>query len=187
MARDVANVGLHATDERIADVDGALWIRNQLELHGMVDWIGLDFHHFSEHVHTARRKAFGEDNAEGSAGATELLHCIKHEGCSPAWQMAIECRSHATGSWRAEMARLLGYISERREMIGYRCEAISVAVFVQQLASGYLPHGHPDVWRIESTLKRTIRDRPWWSLSLPSSRLKSPTRKGSEFLHRNAL
>ena len=67
MARDAAHVGLMAADERIANVDGAPWIRNQLEFHGTVDHIGLDFYHFSEHAHTARRKRYGEDDAEGSA------------------------------------------------------------------------------------------------------------------------
>lgn len=119
MARDAAKVGLEDADERIANVDGAAWIRNQFELHGTVDSIGLDFYHFSEHVHTARRKVFGEDHAEGLAWATELLHRVKHEGYSPAWQMAVDCRSAATSTGRVEMDRLLGYMSERREMIRY--------------------------------------------------------------------
>ena len=119
MARDAAKVGLEDADERIANVDGAPWIRNQLELHGTVDQIGLDFYHFSEHVHTARRKVFGEDDAEGSAWATDLLRRVKHEGYSSAWETAVTCRSKATGSGRAEMDRLLGYMSERREMIRY--------------------------------------------------------------------
>jgi hypothetical protein len=119
MARDAAHVGLMAADERIANVDGAPWIRNQLEFHGTVDHIGLDFYHFSEHAHTARRKRYGEDDAEGSAWVTEFLHRAKHQGYSPAWQLAVDCRSAATGSGRAEMDRLLGYMSERREMIRY--------------------------------------------------------------------
>ncbi|MCP3994709.1 MAG: hypothetical protein GY722_06560 [bacterium] len=119
MARDASKVGLMAADERIANVDGAPWIRNQLELHGTVDHIGLDFYHLSEHIHTARRKRFGEDSSEGSAWATRMLHGVKHEGYSSAWQMAVDCQCTSSGPGRVEMDRLLGYMSERREMIRY--------------------------------------------------------------------
>ncbi|HUT93463.1 MAG TPA: hypothetical protein VMY37_28625 [Thermoguttaceae bacterium] len=70
--------------------------RNQLELYGTVDHIGLDFYHWSEHVHTARRKAFREDDAEGSAWATDSLHRVKREGHSSARQTAVDRRSKAT-------------------------------------------------------------------------------------------
>ena len=119
MARDAKSVRLHDADERIANVDGAPWIRAQLELHGTVDHIGLDFYHLSEYVHAARRDVFAEDDADGSAWADEMLHKLKHEGYSAAWQMAIDCRSKASGSSRATVDRLLGYMSERREMIRY--------------------------------------------------------------------
>ena len=58
MARDARSVGLHDADERIANVDGAPWLQAQLELHGTVDHIGLDFYHLSEYVHAARRDVF---------------------------------------------------------------------------------------------------------------------------------
>jgi hypothetical protein len=119
MARDAKAVGLQEADERIANVDGAPWIRAQLELHGTVEHIGLDFYHLSEYVHAARRDTFGEDAAAGSAWADEMLHKLKHEGYSAAWQMAIDRRSTASGSGRATVDRLLGYMSERREMIRY--------------------------------------------------------------------
>ena len=119
MARDAKSVGLHDADERIANVDGAPWIRAQLELHGTVDHIGLDFYHLSEYVHAARRDVFAEDEADDSAWADEMLHKLKHEGYSAAWQMALDCRSKASRSSRATVDRLLGYMSERREMIRY--------------------------------------------------------------------
>jgi hypothetical protein len=119
MARDAKFVEMHEADERIANVDGAPWIRTQLELHGTVDHIGLDFYHLSEYVHAARRDVFGEDDADGPAWAEQMLHQLKHKGYSAAWQMAIACRSKATGSGRATVDRLLGYMSERREMIRY--------------------------------------------------------------------
>jgi hypothetical protein len=68
MARDAKAVRLHGADERIANVDGAPWIRSQLEFHGTVDHIGLDFYHLSEYVHAARRDLFDEnDDDDGTA------------------------------------------------------------------------------------------------------------------------
>jgi len=119
MARDAKTVGLQEADERIANVDGAPWIRAQLELHGTVDHIGLDFYHLSEYVHAARRDTFGEDDEDGSAWADEMLHKLKHEGYSAAWRMAADHRSTASGAGLATVDRLLGYMSERREMIRY--------------------------------------------------------------------
>jgi len=120
MARDAIQVRLSEADEKIANVDGAPWIRNQLELHGTVDAIGLDFYHFSEHVHTARRKVFGEDNAEGRDWTDGVLHQAKHEGYSSLWKTAIKWRSElASQAAQEEVDRLLGYISERKEMIRY--------------------------------------------------------------------
>jgi len=106
-------------DERIANVDGAPSIRNQPELHGTVDHIGLDFYHLSEHIHTARRKRYGEEDADGLAWAAKILHRVRHEGYAPARQTAVDSRSTATGSGRVGVDRLLGYMSERREMIRY--------------------------------------------------------------------
>lgn len=120
MARDAIQVRLCDADERIANVDGAPWIRNQLEFHGTVDHIGLDFYHFSEHLHTARRKVFGEDNAQGRDWVDGLLHQAKHEGYSSVWKTLLGWRSELPSQTAQEEAdRLLGYISERRDMIRY--------------------------------------------------------------------
>ena len=51
--------------------------------------------------------------------ADEMLHKLKHEGYSAAWQMASDCRSKASGSSRVTADRLLGHMSERRKMIRY--------------------------------------------------------------------
>ena len=119
MARDAGFIGLDKADERIANVDGAPWIRSQLELHGIVEHIGLDLYHLSEHVHDARRELFKEDDAEGEARAEAMLHQLKHEGDEAAWNTAIGRRNGAKKSGRAALDRLLGYMSERREMIRY--------------------------------------------------------------------
>jgi hypothetical protein len=97
---------VESNPETIRHVDGAPWIRNQLELHGTVEHAGLEFCHFSEHVHTARRKVFGEEDADGSAWAEQLVHRAKHEGYSAAWEMAAACRWRATPSKREAVDRL---------------------------------------------------------------------------------
>ena len=119
MARDAGFIGLHDADERIANVDGAPWIRSQLELHGIVEHIGLDFYHLSEYVHDARRELFKEDDAEGRTWVETMLHQLKHEGYEAAWDTAIRRRAKTRKSKRAALDRLLGYMSERREMIRY--------------------------------------------------------------------
>jgi hypothetical protein len=119
MARDAMQVRLSEADERIANVDGAPWIRNQLELQGTVDHIGLDFYHLSEHVHKARRKVFGEEDAEGRDWCDRLLHQAKHEGYSSVWTTVVEWRSKLSPTAQEEADRLLGYMSERKGMIRY--------------------------------------------------------------------
>ena len=119
MARDAGFIDLPQADERIANVDGAPWIRSQLELHGIVKHIGLDFYHLSEYVHDARRELFEEDDEDGKAWVETMLHQLKHEGYEAAWDTAVEHRARTSKSKRAALDRLLGYMSERREMIRY--------------------------------------------------------------------
>jgi hypothetical protein len=119
MARDARSIGLERDDERIANVDGAPWIRSQLELHGIVEHIGLDFYHLSEYVHDARRELFAEDAPEGKAWGETMLHQLKHEGYEAAWNTAVERRVQTPKTKRVALDRLLGYMSERREMIRY--------------------------------------------------------------------
>src|SRR3954468_668399 len=63
MRRDAGRVGLDKADDKVAVVDGAEWIRNQLKQQSLpLDAIGLDFYHLSEQVHKAKRVAFGEED-----------------------------------------------------------------------------------------------------------------------------
>jgi hypothetical protein len=50
MQRMAWQIDLSQADEKIATIDGAPWIRNQIELHGVVDHIGLDFYHLRDPV-----------------------------------------------------------------------------------------------------------------------------------------
>ena len=100
-------------------IDGAVCLRNHLE--GLpLTAIGLDFYHFSEHVHGARRGTFGEESADGKEWASRLLHTVRHEGYEPFWQQLQEWRNaQPRGNKRRCADALLHYVAQRKEMIDY--------------------------------------------------------------------
>jgi hypothetical protein len=128
MRRDAGRVGLDSADDKVAVVDGAEWIKNQLEKQSVpLDAIGLDFYHFAENVHKARRAVYGEEDpkdvkAPGNAWAAEILHMAKHESYvkleEAVWDWALGWRK---GSAKRKAAvALLNYMSERGDMIRYK-------------------------------------------------------------------
>jgi len=124
MRREADRLRFREANQRVAIVDGAPWIREQMELHlAELDGLGLDFYHLSENVHRARHAVFGKESKEGKEGkawAEELMHTFKHEGYGSAWQRLIQWRASLKRSRRRAAAdRLLNYVSERREMIRY--------------------------------------------------------------------
>lgn len=121
MRREADRLRFGHAQERIAVVDGATWIREQMQLHlAELDGLGLDFYHLSENVHRARRGVFGEASAEGVAWADELMHVFKHDGYGPAWERLVQWRAGLARSRKRRAAdRLLNYVSTRREMIRY--------------------------------------------------------------------
>jgi len=121
LRREADRLGFREADEHVGLVDGAVWIREQMELHfAELDGLGLDFYHLSENVHRARRKVFGDTSPEGSAWAEELMHVFKHEGYAAAWEKIIQWRATVKGKVKREAAdRLLKFVSTRKEMIRY--------------------------------------------------------------------
>jgi hypothetical protein len=121
--REAERLGFQEADERIANVDGASWIRTQLEaqmpclkLSGM----GLDFYHLGENVHRCRRRVYGEDSAEGTAWADDIMHTFKHKGYSETWEKLVPWRAGLEEETKREAGdRLLNYACERRDMINY--------------------------------------------------------------------
>ena len=126
MRRDAGRVGLDKADDRVAVVDGADWIKNQLLQQSLpLDAIGLDFYHFAENVHKARRAVYGEEDpkdaqAPGNAWAASVLHLAKHgsyvELEEAVWDWAFRWR----GAKRKAAVALLNYLSEREDMIKYK-------------------------------------------------------------------
>ncbi|QDU94498.1 hypothetical protein [Lignipirellula cremea] len=80
-------------DECIGLIDGAPWIRNQMELHGLTTRIGLDFYHLQDYAQRTRLAVFGEDSATGKQWVGELMSDYKHRG--------YQAASDQLWDWRA--------------------------------------------------------------------------------------
>lgn len=86
MLRRMADrIELQQAEECVALIDGAPWIRNQIEFHGLTDDIGLDFYHLQDYAQTTRRAVFGDESEEGKHWLNQLMHTFKHDGYCAAW------------------------------------------------------------------------------------------------------
>jgi hypothetical protein len=121
MRREAARIRLTGADEKVGNVDGAPWIRNQIARQNLpLDAVGLDFYHLCENVHKARREVFGENDDAGKQWVADLLQVFKHEGYDAAWEKLVAWRGGQRSPRKRKAAdTLLGYVSERREMIRY--------------------------------------------------------------------
>jgi hypothetical protein len=121
MRRDATRIRLDQADEKVANIDGADWIRNQIRRQSLpLDAVGLDFYHLADNVHKARRSAFGEEDEAGRAWAAEVLHTAKHEGYAALWERLTAWRSGLRSPTKREAADgLLHYVAKREEMIRY--------------------------------------------------------------------
>ena len=121
MRRDAGRIALDQADDKVAVVDGAEWIRNQIARQNLpMDDVGLDFYHLAEHVHTARRAVCGEEDEGGKTWAGAVLHTVKHEGYGAFWEALVSWRSKLRGARKRKAAdQLLEYVSARKAMIQY--------------------------------------------------------------------
>ncbi|MCA1628314.1 MAG: hypothetical protein LC742_10175 [Acidobacteria bacterium] len=106
-------------DETIANIDGAPWIRSQLELHGAVQHIGLDYYHLKDYAQKTRREVYGEQSDAGRQWIDELTSALLERGVDAAWDGLVAWRKDLRGRRRQAADRLLGYVAERRDMIRY--------------------------------------------------------------------
>jgi hypothetical protein len=119
MRREASRIQLDRADEKVGNVDGSPWIRNQIEQQSLpLDALGLDFYHLGENVHKARREVYGEEDEAGQQWAGQLLHVFKHEGYEAGWKVLLEWRL-ALARGRSAADRLVNFVSDRREMIRY--------------------------------------------------------------------
>jgi hypothetical protein len=120
MRREAVRIRLDQADDKVGNVDGSPWIRNQVQQQSLpLDALGLDFYHLSENVHKARREIYGDEDEAGKQWAGALLHTFKHEGYEAAWQQLLHWRLALRRGQRQAADQLLHYISERRDMIQY--------------------------------------------------------------------
>ena len=120
MRRLAGRIELTAASEKVGNVDGAPWIRLQVEGRNLpLDELGLDFYHLAENVHKARRVVYGEAGLAGMVWAGEILHALKHDGYDIAWEQLVTWRSGWRGARRAAADVLMNYVSERKGMILY--------------------------------------------------------------------
>jgi hypothetical protein len=119
MQRMATQIGLSQADEKIGLADGSPWIRNEIELYGLVNDLGLDYYHLRENVQKARLAVYGEENAEGSAWRDKTMGLFYERGYNAAWEHLVAWRSTLRGKKRHAADRLLGYVAERRPMIRY--------------------------------------------------------------------
>jgi hypothetical protein len=120
MRREVSRIRLDLADEKVGNVDGSPWIRNQIQRQSLpLDDLGLDFYHLKENVQKTRREIYGDDDEVGRQWLDQTLHSFKHSGYDITWQQLLEWRVGLGRGRRAAADRLLNYISERREMIKY--------------------------------------------------------------------
>jgi hypothetical protein len=121
MRRDAGRIALDKADEKVANVDGADWIRNQLRRQNLpLDAVGLDFYHLADNVHKARRSVFGDEDAGGREWAAGVLHAAKHEGYAALWERLTAWRASLRSPAKRQAADgLLHYVAKREEMIRY--------------------------------------------------------------------
>jgi hypothetical protein len=120
MRREAGRIHLDLADEKVGNVDGSPWIRNQVERQSLpLDALGLDFYHLSENVHKARREIYGEEDETGKQWAGDLLHSFKHDGYDTVWQHLLDWRVGLRRGRRKAADQLLHYVSERQGMIRY--------------------------------------------------------------------
>ncbi len=125
MRRVGGRVGLDKADDKVGMWDGSEWISNQAKQQSLpLDAVGLDFRHLGENVHEAKRAVFGEvdpkdPEAAGNVWVAEVLHTAKHEGYEALKSLLEGFQAGLRGAkWKA-VERLLGYVSDRAEMIRY--------------------------------------------------------------------
>ncbi len=125
MRRDAGRLRLDQADDKVALVDGAPWIVNQLKGQSLpLDAVGLDFYHLADNVHKARRAVYGEDAAgavdtPGQRWAAAVLHTAKHQGYEALRAELAAWAGTQRGRKRRAAEQLVGYVTERQPMIQY--------------------------------------------------------------------
>lgn len=120
LRREARRLELRAVDEVLAIVDGAPWIRDQLQRFGECDHIGLDFYHLSEHVAEAARACFGEGMPAADAWRHTVVHLALEQDVGAVLDEITRHRAALRSpAKRVALSRLRNYVGERTSMIRY--------------------------------------------------------------------
>lgn len=120
LRRTGRRLGVQRTDEVLAIVDGAPWIRAQLQRWRSCDRIGLDFYHFSEHVAVAAKACFGEGTAAAAAWREQVRHAAWHAGPDEVLDEITRQRQQSRAPAKREaLRRLRAYVGERVALMDY--------------------------------------------------------------------
>lgn len=120
---DAARVHLRAAQERLGMVDGAVCLRNHLDLLPLNEVL-LDFYHLSEHVGQAAAQTLGAESEPAKQWLAKVLHTLRHEGYQPFFEQLLDWRSPLRGGKRKTADELINYVASRQEMIVYeQCDA----------------------------------------------------------------
>lgn len=118
MQRMATQLRFSEAQEKIGNIDGSPWIRNEIELHGLVDALGLDYYHLRENVQKARLAVYGA-GTDGETWKEEIMGLFYEQGYNAVWERLIPWRATLRGGKREAADALLNYVAERREMIRY--------------------------------------------------------------------
>lgn len=110
---------LQKATESIANIDGAPWLRNQLEFRNIVNDINLDYYHLKDNGEKVGREVFVEDES-GTHWLKKFITTLMERGFDALLSDLVGQKLTYTGSQRKTFEQLLGYISERPEIIRYR-------------------------------------------------------------------
>jgi hypothetical protein len=121
LRRDAARVLLRGALERRGIVDGAVCLRNHLEILPLEE-VMLDFYHFTEHVGEAGKLTLGEGKA-AQDWIQKVLHLARNVGYEPMFRELLNWRCGLRGGKRQVADRLINYVAQRQQMMGYeRCD-----------------------------------------------------------------
>jgi hypothetical protein len=115
------DVKLRRAGQIVAVADGAEWIARLAEQNlPRNKTVVLDYYHASQHVHQARRAAFGESDSQGQAWAERVLKQLLGESFDALWQTLADTRSKLRApAKRRALDDLMRYLGQRREKVDY--------------------------------------------------------------------
>lgn len=120
LRRTARQLGLASVDEVLGVVDGAPWIRGQLQRFAGCDHISLDFYHFSEHVAEAARACFGEATPQAAVWRNQVVSlALEQDADAVLDEITRQRTALRSPAKRTALSRLRNYVRERTGMIRY--------------------------------------------------------------------